>query len=156
MKADVCAQKRKRNRDIQNEWRVDLFNFFHRMCPTKTLQHNVCLMSAHILSIQHVPQTEKKWLISKQKWRELTAGLFDKTLLFRCDRLAQLPAPIMASLNEHLCLPEDAQWTKTTEAGGRVWNVWHSADYNSFWLVVVVAWKEKKKSDDWWFNLQHL
>lgn len=60
MKEDVRAQERKRNRDIQNEWRVDLFNFFHRMCPTKTLQNNVCLMSAHILSIQHVPQTEKK------------------------------------------------------------------------------------------------
>lgn len=30
-------------------------------------------------------------------------GLFDKTLLFRCEQLTQLPTPLMTSLNEHLC-----------------------------------------------------
>lgn len=45
-------------------------------------------------------------------------GLFDKALLFHCEQLTQLPAPIMTSLNEHL--PEDAQWTKATERGGNV------------------------------------
>lgn len=39
----------------------------------------------------------------EMKWRQLTAGLFDKALLFLCEQLTQLTAPIMTSLNEHLC-----------------------------------------------------
>lgn len=55
----------------------------------------------------------------KEKWRQLSAGLFDKTFLFCCEQLTQPPAPIMTSLNEHLCCLKTLGGQRQQKRGGR-------------------------------------
>lgn len=112
--------------------------------------------SLHIVSTQHVSQSEKTLLITIQKWCQLTAGSFPETLLFCCDQLTQLPAPIMTSLNEYLCLK-----MLSGQRGGTRVSVCVCAHFATFCrlqqLLISSCWlKGRNKSDEWWFNLQQL
>lgn len=78
-------------------------------------------------------------------------GLFDKTLLFRCEQLTQLRAPLMTSLNEHLCCLKMLGGQRQQKGGGalcEIGDILQTTTAFDEWLLLPERKKRNQINDD--------